>query len=285
MPKLLNIDFTHPGAREILFKGAMSIRRTSKSFSRSAIDLTLEQTINANIASRETGIVAFNMSEDARHRWMLTQSVRSAVIANLYEMAGMKKTEDCSPDIAPYRIKCDNEDKQKIIKQIEETMNPLKGSSSDANLYCITIGKAASESVKVDLLGCKTFGHQRCEDFKTESFQDPNRFERPLSRSKLKNFASDGTKVRLSGKDKKVREIPCSRDIFGRLLYLAIMNDNFELKLVFEFPLIPVPLSLAHVDGTRHTTTKSSAITNLKAEFKVRPLIKLMLQQLMQCLF
>ncbi len=80
----------------------------------------------------------------------------------------------------------------------------------------------------------------------------------PLSRSKLKNFASDGTKVRLSGKDKKVREIQCSRDMCGRLLYLAIMNDNIELKLVFEFPLTPVPLSLAHVDGTRHTTTKSS---------------------------
>ncbi len=65
---------------------------------------------------------------------MLTQSVRSAVNANLYEMAGMRKIEDCSPDLAPYHIKHDNEDQQKIIKKIQETMNPFKGSSSDANL-------------------------------------------------------------------------------------------------------------------------------------------------------
>ncbi len=83
-----------------MLKGAMSIRHTSKSFSRSAIDLTLEQTINANAASRKTGIVAFNTSEDARPRWMLTQSVRSAVIANLYEMAGMKKIENFSSTLS-----------------------------------------------------------------------------------------------------------------------------------------------------------------------------------------
>jgi len=33
-----------------------SIRRTDKNFSRSAIDITLEQTTNADAASRNTGI-------------------------------------------------------------------------------------------------------------------------------------------------------------------------------------------------------------------------------------
>ena len=41
----------NPKAREILEAGAMSIRRTKKSYARSAIDLCLEQTVNKYAAS------------------------------------------------------------------------------------------------------------------------------------------------------------------------------------------------------------------------------------------
>ena len=49
---LLNVDQTHPGVKQILAGGDLSIRRTNKTFSRTAVDLTLEQTINADAASR-----------------------------------------------------------------------------------------------------------------------------------------------------------------------------------------------------------------------------------------
>ena len=50
-------------ARKVLESGAFSIRRTSKSYSRSPIDLTLEQTINRDAASSATGITSFANSE------------------------------------------------------------------------------------------------------------------------------------------------------------------------------------------------------------------------------
>ena len=53
---LLNVD---PGVRRILENGALSIRRTGKDFSRTPVDLTLEQTINADTASRLTGFFSF----------------------------------------------------------------------------------------------------------------------------------------------------------------------------------------------------------------------------------
>lgn len=52
---LLNIDNTHPGLKSRLEKGSFGIRRTSKSYSRQPIDLTLEQTINADAANKLTG--------------------------------------------------------------------------------------------------------------------------------------------------------------------------------------------------------------------------------------
>lgn len=57
---LANIENTHPGLKETLIGGGISIRRTEKSFSGSQIDLTLEQTINADAANKLTGIIWFS---------------------------------------------------------------------------------------------------------------------------------------------------------------------------------------------------------------------------------
>jgi len=47
---------THPGIEEMFENGAISVRRTNKKFSATAIDITLEQTINADAASSSSGI-------------------------------------------------------------------------------------------------------------------------------------------------------------------------------------------------------------------------------------
>ena len=65
---LLNMERTHPGICEVFNAGALSIRRTSKSFARNAVDLTLEQTINRDAASRQGGIAAFTQNTIARKR-------------------------------------------------------------------------------------------------------------------------------------------------------------------------------------------------------------------------
>ena len=59
--KLQQLD---PRAHEILEAGGMSIRRTKKSYARSAVDLSLEQTVNRYAASPMRGITAFRNSED-----------------------------------------------------------------------------------------------------------------------------------------------------------------------------------------------------------------------------
>jgi hypothetical protein len=50
---LMNMEHAHPGIRDVFDAGALSIRRASKSFARSAVDLTLEQTVNKDAASRQ----------------------------------------------------------------------------------------------------------------------------------------------------------------------------------------------------------------------------------------
>lgn len=53
---LMNMEETHPGIAQDFVEGILSIRRTEKPFSRLPIDLTLEQTINADAANSFSGM-------------------------------------------------------------------------------------------------------------------------------------------------------------------------------------------------------------------------------------
>ena len=254
--RLLNIDNTHPGLRDLLQAGAFSVRRTSTSFSRTPVDMTLEQTVNADAASRLTGVSSFTNSDSARKRWMITRAVRSSIVENLMASAGLKQTPDASKKLETHRIKKDNEDIHKIMHGITNTMNPFKLPATD-NLYCLSTGKKVSVEVRDDLVNCVAIGRTWCDEFKEECLRDEDRFQKPIPRRKLKTFTSDAVKSKVKSHDKlKVMELTGSRDLLGRLLYLSAMSD-LDLQKVFEYPLMPVPLSLANIDGAMHNPFKS----------------------------
>ncbi|GFU79662.1 uncharacterized protein TNCV_4484941 [Trichonephila clavipes] len=61
-------------------KGFFGIKRTNKPFSRQPIDLTLEQTINADAARTLTGIAHLTNSISARQRWARSHDIRSTIL-------------------------------------------------------------------------------------------------------------------------------------------------------------------------------------------------------------
>ena len=66
---LLVAPNTHPEVYQELKKRMFGIKRSSKSFSRSPIDLALEKTINADAANQRTGILSLTNSISARQQW------------------------------------------------------------------------------------------------------------------------------------------------------------------------------------------------------------------------
>lgn len=144
-------------------------------------------------------------------------------------------------------------------------MNPFSHSLiEDPNLYCLADGKKAPDGVKNDMLNIIKLGDKWKGEFLEECFEDPERFERPLKRKKVKNFASSAVRSKIRGKQEKVVELKTTRDLLGRLVYLACTR-NVELDKVFPFPLTPVPLSLASIYGTLKKTKKSQLSEHLEA--------------------
>ena len=101
-----------PRIRSILEKGAFSICRTSKPFTRTAIDLTLEQTVNRDAASPMKGIVGFHSSPNAIRCWCITSTV-----TELHRMTGLLPEEQPRSQLQDSRIKKDNHHVQDLLRQ------------------------------------------------------------------------------------------------------------------------------------------------------------------------
>ena len=173
---IYNIETTHPGLLPILEQGAFTVRRTDHKFSRIPVDLILEQTVNADAASRLTGMSAMTNNYSARLRWMLTKSARAAFISKIHEITGMTNYEDVTPDLRPSRLKRNKTDLDKLVQQLQKTCNPFKDESTKKDeLYNISTGKSTSVSVKKYLLEIPIEGHKRHIQFVKECMEKPDK--------------------------------------------------------------------------------------------------------------
>lgn len=120
------------------------------------MDLTLEHTVNADAASRLTGITTFTNDYSARFRWMVTKSTQAAFISQLQEMTGLISKENVTTELRPRRIQRDNEDLQNITKQILDTNNLFQTHDASEVLYNISTGKGTTEKIRESLLNVPT---------------------------------------------------------------------------------------------------------------------------------
>lgn len=206
--RLLNMDSTHPGIRKQLEHGGLSVRLSSNSFARQPVDQALESTINADAASRHTGITAFHQSQGATRRWTVTRSARSTIVQHLFEKAELNKNAHPCHELQKSKVVNFQNDFENISRMIEDTMNPFDiPLVEDSSLYCLADGKKMPNEVKEDMLNVIGLGNMWKEEFLQECLKDPSRFERPLQRRKAKNFASAAVKSLVQGKDEKLIEM------------------------------------------------------------------------------
>lgn len=268
--KLLTVDETHPTFRTDLENGAFSIRRTPKSFSRTPIDLTLEQTQNADAANSLTGITCFTNSISARQRWSRTHSSRTELISRLYENLNMKKKDDVTRDLRNHNIAKDRQQLNAVVNFVRNCLNPFTSEASDLPLVNISTGRAASNLTSDFLLNVISIGDRARDKFIDECVEDPYRFEKPITRGRINTFANDGAKYKKSRADGKVVELKMERDLMGRLLCIALEN-KVDMAEILSYPLTPVPLCLSHLDGSMNKTNKAVLFNELEKKIEHSP--------------
>lgn len=148
---------------------ALSIRRTAKNFSRSPIDLTLEQTINANAANRLTGITSFTNSITARQRWSETHTARTAIITNFLEFVQLVKFDENSE--SRYQSDVFSRQVKKFIESVRGNINPFSEDINPEELFNLSSGKAASSETADFLLNALSIGKKQRDEFINQCYR------------------------------------------------------------------------------------------------------------------
>lgn len=186
---LMKVASTHPGLEEDFKKGFFGIKRTGKPFSRQPIDLTLEQTINADAARRLTGITHLTDSIAARQRWARSHDIRLTIITHVLEEIGINKKQDISAELQPSNIKKNCEQLEKFVKSFDQFINPFSAQLPPNQLFNISSGKAASTQVEDFLLNVEKIGDDFRKAFISECSSDIKRFDKAIKKIPIHNFS------------------------------------------------------------------------------------------------
>lgn len=223
---LLNVEKTHPGLKEELMKGSFGIKRTDEPFSRVPIDLTLEQTINADAGRRLTGINHLTNSIAAPQRWSLNHGVRCSLISAVMEESGLASKQDVTNDLMDNRINKSKAQRDTFIAHLHERLNPFSSQLRPDALLNIATGQAAPDEVAEFLLNAESIGEDMRKNFIQHCSEDKENFQKfVVKRNKILNFASSTKKkkIRIAG---KVQEVKLQRDLFGRLLGISLSSQE-----------------------------------------------------------
>lgn len=113
------------------------------------------------------------------------------------------------------------------------------------------------------MLNAEKLGNNQREDFINQCSKDAERFEKPIKRNKILNFASALPRQKISVSGKLVA-VQMQRDLFGQLLALSL-EQKLDLDKILTYPLTPVPHA-CHIDGVICKTDKSVLLKMLEKE-------------------
>ncbi|CAH2109150.1 unnamed protein product [Euphydryas editha] len=149
-------------------QGAFGIRRTKAKLARSPVDLSLEQTINADAGNTLTGVTHFTNSISARQKWALSHGMRTKILTSVKEETGLLSKDDTSRCLQENQIKKDKRHLNNIIETIKQVINPFEQNIDKDQMFNISTGKSASAHVTDFLLNISSLGSAKKNKFIVE---------------------------------------------------------------------------------------------------------------------
>ena len=175
-------------------------------------------------------------------------------------MAGTTTKSEMYKALRPSQILTSEKMVTKVIEVLqEEYINPFSLLVDKEQLYNLSSGVPVSADLADEILNTRSIGMDISEKFTTERLLESGtkKFHDPLPRNKIRAFKNI-SKTLVLKKCHKERAIEVNRDILGLLVRLSVTSGlPVDFNKALEFPLSPIPLSIATPDGERCETAKS----------------------------
>ncbi|KAF3836203.1 hypothetical protein F7725_028761, partial [Dissostichus mawsoni] len=205
---LTNLENTHPGAKDLLSKGAIAVARSMIPGAISAVDKTMEETWLHWTIQPVWGIPDVVSNNLHTGTWTSSKTQTAGKHREL-EKAEVKKGEEAI---------------QRTIETIRNFTNPFTISDKD-RLYSLASGALVLMEVEMDVLQAETVGKAaKAEFIKRLQSREPGRLFDPIKKQTLKTMETCNKKVTLTSSQGKQM---CSElEAWVSLLALASRWNN-----------------------------------------------------------
>ena len=261
---LMNIENSHPGAQEILERGAISVARSFIPGNRVDVDKTIEETFNRHAKSHSGqgsdgfGVSGLMTNMAAYHRFCNTTHERVRFYERLLVMAAMSKNNEKESSHLDAVNKHRSETKvRKAVTAIRSILNPFSTELDTENdgLYILSSGNKVPDQLANQILSAETRGRDARDKFiKDRLVEKSVDFFAPISKQKDINFDTLNKTVVMKTTEKKLLEVKQSNTIAFELLEKNSSPE--QLKEIAKYPLMPVPSAIGTPDGFLLKNTK-----------------------------
>ena len=122
---LKNLKHSHAWADVLLKYGGISVCKSTIPAARTAVDMTIEQTINRQ-AKCKGGIIGFSKNLAAYHIWCVTRHTRADYFKGILERADMEHTaEETHKEQRGSKMKESENNVQKVMSAFSKFINPF----------------------------------------------------------------------------------------------------------------------------------------------------------------
>jgi len=148
-------------------------------------------------------------------------------------------------------------------------VNPFATLAADKQtLFCLSSGQPATDAVKHDLMSYVKAGEDAaCSFIDTRIVNKTVKLHETMKKQNFKTFKSMAVKRVVTSSQQKTIQVRAERNLLGRVMMLSQVND-LSLEKLFQYPLGPIPWSLATADGGMVKTDKSQLLHCLEDRIK-----------------
>jgi len=268
---MANIEIAHPGATELMKRGAISVAHSFIPGNRCAVDKTMEETFMRHAKSHggaggsSAGVSGILTNYDAYQRWVRTTHARSQYVNTTLSIADMSSgsTEGTKHrDVRPAEVLKSEKLVSRTQEAVESFLNPFSVDNKD-QLLILSSGAAASEDVQKDVLRSEQTGRDAKDAFIAARLKTGKDFFEPIKRPSLKTLG-DMSKTKITTTKNKVVQYKQQGNVAFQLLVKSQSQGiTLDLKELMSYPLTPVPYGIGTADGFLAKTDKSKALHHL----------------------
>ena len=240
---LANIEESHPGATDLIKRGAMSVARSFIPGNRCAVDKTMEETFMRHAKSHGgaggggIGVSGILSNHDTYQRWVRTTHARSQYVNATLNMADMltdNQSGNIHRDARPAEILKSEKCVKKAQEAVESFINPFMVEDHD-KLISLSSGAAAIADIASDFLRAEAAGKEAKEAFIRDRLEKNDNFFEPINRLNLKTLGNMNKQLKVTTANNKVVQ------------YKQQGNIAFQLFVKSQSQGLQLDLSLIHI--------------------------------------